>query len=225
MDVSQFLSNNSYLVLLAAAPLLIAGQVWFLVRRMSEPENMFQSLPSPLDPLKQQIMVSYGEWLAANDFVHVATFRFGAVRSVTFQQRNTSRFFSFYFHQRLTFSIETYFDDDDCGCLDTATSGNIGMFPQRPHQYQQSFPNATQDEAWKRHLEGESYLLERFGIKCRSLTMPYEQVLLKAMRLRMKFVRSIPFYPFRALYWYAVSRFRMRNRSIQHQFPAVTSGN
>ena len=89
----------------------------------------------------------------------------------TFQQKNYPRYFSFYFHQRTTYSIETYFDDDECTCLDTATSGSIGMFPQRPRQYQQSFPNVTPDEAWRRHLEGEAYLLQRLSIQWKALTM------------------------------------------------------
>jgi hypothetical protein len=49
--------------------------------------------------------------------------------------------------------------------------------------------------------------------------MPYEQLLLYNIRLNMQYVRSIPFYPFRALYWYAVMRGRMANRSIQQQYP------
>jgi hypothetical protein len=93
------------------------------------------------------------------------------------------------------------------------------MFPQRPNQYQQSFPNVSPDEAWRRHLEAEVYLVNKFGLKWKALTMPYEQVLLNAIRLRMQFIRSIPFYPFRALYWYAVMRSRMANRSIQQQYP------
>lgn len=219
MDFSQFIANNSYLALLAAVPLVIAGQTWWQVRRMSEPKNMFELLPRSWDSGTEQMLSPYQGWLAANDFIHVATFRFGAVLSVTYQQRNTQRFFSFYFHQRRTFSVETVFDDDACCCLETSTSGSVGMFPQRPHQYQQSFPNAAPEEAWKRHLEAEAYLMERFGLKFRPLTMPFEQMVLKDLRLRMNFVRSIPFYPFLALYWFAVSRFRMRNRSIQQQFP------
>jgi hypothetical protein len=93
------------------------------------------------------------------------------------------------------------------------------MFPRRPCQYQQGFPGITAEEAWRRHLEAETYLLQRFGVRRKSLAMPYEQILLKAMRLRMAFVRSIPFYPIRALYWFAVVRARMAGKSIQQQFP------
>jgi hypothetical protein len=219
MHFSEFISNNFYLVILAAMPFVIAGQVYFLVQRMSEPENMMHSLPGGLSADQQQKLSMYQDWLNANDLQHLISFQFGSIRVATYQQKNAQRFFSFYFHKTMTVSIETYFDDTNYTCLDTSTSGSVGMFPQRPDQYQQSFPNASADEAWRRHLEAETYLMEKFGLKWKALTMPYQQVLLQAMRQRMQFIRSIPFYPFRALYWYAVMRSRMANRSIQQQFP------
>jgi hypothetical protein len=217
MYAFQFISDNLYWLILVVLPFLIAGQVYFLARKMSEPEKML--IPSGLDVDKQQILSGYQAWLSANNFYPVASFQFSRIQVATFQQKDSQRFFSFTFHQRLTFSIETYFDDTDCTCLDTGTSGSTGMFPQRPHQYEQSFPNASADEAWRRHLEAEPYLIKKFGIQWKPLTVPYEQILLKAMRLRMQYVRSIPFYPFLALYWYFVSRSRMANRSIQQQYP------
>ena len=93
------------------------------------------------------------------------------------------------------------------------------MLPQRPRQYQQSFPNVAVDEAWRRHLDAEVYVMQRFGVRLQPLRMSYEQMLLKALRMRMEFVRSIPLYPFRALFWYFIKRGRMANRSIQQQFP------
>jgi hypothetical protein len=217
MHFVQFISNNLIWLMPVALPFVIAAQVYFLARKMSEPEKML--VPCGLGADKQQILTGYQEWLSANNFYPVASFQFSRIQVATFRQKDSQRFFSFTFHQRLTFSIETYFDDDDCTCLDTGTSGSTGMFPRRPHQYQQSFPNVTPDEAWRRHLEAENYLASRFGIQLKPLSMPYEQILLKAMRLRMQFVRSIPFYPFCALYWFFVTRNRMANRSIQQQFP------
>lgn len=217
MHAFQFISDNFYWLVLAAAPFIIAGQVYFLIHKMSEPEKML--VPGGLDVDKQRALSGYQAWLSANNFYPVASFQFSRIQVATYQQKDAQRFLSFMFHQRLTFSIETYFEDDDCTCLDTGTSGSIGMFPRRPNQYQQSFPNISPDEAWQHHLEAEAYLMRKFNIQWKSLRMPYEQILFKATRLQMQFVRSIPFYPFLALYWYFVSRRRMANRSIQQQYP------
>ena len=214
----HLLTDNSFVLILLAAPLLIAAQVYFLVQKMSEPEKMFRPLPG-LSEERERALSAYREWLDQHDLHYHTTYQFGAIQSVLFRQKDSPRFFSFYFHKQLTFSIETYFDEVNCTCLDTGTSGSTGMLPQRPNQYQQSFPGASPEVAWQRHLEAESYITGRFGIKYQVLKMPYEQILMKALRLRMQFIRRIPFYPFRALYWYAVTRSRMANRSIQQQFP------
>ena len=98
-------------------------------------------------------------------------------------------------------------------------SGATGMFPARPNHYRQSFPNATLDDLCLRHLEGEEYLIKKFGLRWKPLTLPYEEMLLKGMRSQMEHVRSIPLYPARALYWYAITRKKVANRSVQQQFP------
>jgi hypothetical protein len=214
----QFISDNFYWLILLAVPFLLAGRIYFLVCKMSEPEKMFQSLPGGLSPDKQRTLSGHQSWLNANELYPVANFQFGIIQVAAFQQRNTQRFFFFNFHQgRLTFCADTYFSDDTS--LETSTSGQIGVLPHRPNKYVQSFPNLTPDEAWRRHLEAETYLVKKFGIKSKSLTMPYEQILFHNIRLNMQYVRSIPFYPFLVLYWYAVMRKRMANRSIEEQFP------
>jgi hypothetical protein len=217
MNPVQFISDNSYWVMIAAAPFIIAAGVYLLVRMMSEPENMFQSFPGGLDPNKQQTLAGYQSWLNSNDFYPASCFRFGSIHVAAFQQRNTPRFFCFNFHKRLTFCADTWFSDETG--LETSNSGDTGMFPRRPGKYAQDFPNVSPDELWRRHLEAETYLLQKFKIEQKSLSMPYEQLLLHNMRLQMRYIRSIPFYPFRALYWFAVTRRRMANRSIQQQFP------
>ena len=54
MNLVEFLSHNFYLVILAAAPFLIAGQVYYLVRKMSEPEKMYLGASGGLAVDKQQ---------------------------------------------------------------------------------------------------------------------------------------------------------------------------
>jgi hypothetical protein len=220
--VHLLLDNLSFIVLLLVILLLVPAQVYILARKMSEPEKMLVPLPEGLPPEHQQIMAAYHDWLFAKNFEIVFVRRFGSIVTVTFKEKNAPRFVSIMFHQgRVTFAGETYFDDTDCTCLDTGTSGSTGLFPARPHQYKQSFPDATLDVAWQRHLGAEAYLVRRFGLRYQPLTLPYEEILLKAMRLQMQHVRSIPFYPFLALYWYFVSRSKAANRSIQQQFPPV----
>lgn len=205
------------LIFIAAAPAMIAMQVYLQVLKMSEPEKMMLPIAGGLSPEKQQILLDHKEWLTARKLNYLTSFQFGTIQVAVFQQENYSRFFSIYFHKLVTYDLESRFDD--LTCLDTATSGSTGMFPARPGSYKQSFPQASAEEVWQRHLEGEAYLMQKLGIAWQPLSRPYQETLLNTMRLHMKYVRSIPLWPFRSVYWYAVSRRKMANRSIQQQYP------
>jgi len=205
------------ILFVAAVPLVIAFQVYILVRKMSEPENMLKPIVGGLSADKEQYIASQGAWLESHGLQRLTSFQFGAIQSVVFQQKGAQRFFTLLFHQKITFEIESRFDE--MTFLETATSGSTGMFPARPGAYKQSFPGATPEQAWQRHLDGEAYLIQKFGIQWRALNLPFEQMLIQSLRASMLYVRSIPFYPFLALYWFFVSRQLCRNKTVQQQFP------
>ena len=166
-------------------------------------------------PHQEQTISQYKDWLDSVNLRHLTNFQFGSILVTVYQQGHEPRFFSFLFHQKLTFQIESYLGD--LTILDTGTSGSGGLFP-RPGAYLQSFPNISPQEAWQRHLESEAYLSKKFGYIWVPLKRPYEQILPEAMRLRMKYNRSQLFWPFRVLYRYFVTRHLIKNRTIAQQF-------
>ncbi|HSY19974.1 MAG TPA: hypothetical protein VK815_16640 [Candidatus Acidoferrales bacterium] len=197
-------------------PSLIVVQVYFLVRKMSEPEKMLKPIEGGLSANRERFVESQKTWLDSNELQRLTSFQFGAIQSVVFQQKGAQRFFIFHFHQKNTFEIESRFSEDSH--LETSNSGSSGMFPARPKVYKQSFPGMTPEQLWQRHLEGEAYAMGKFSIAWHPLNQPYEQILINSLRMTMNYVRSIPFYPFRALYWYFVTRNLVNNRTIQQQF-------
>lgn len=205
------------LILIALLPAVVAVQIYLQVRKLSEPEKLMFPLDDGLTQSEQQIILAHREWLNSVNLQYLTGFRFGTIRVAVFQQTGTQRFFSFYFHQKLSFSIETYFDD--LTCVDTGTSGSTGLFPRRPGNYKQSFPGVRADVAWQFHLDAEDYLARKFGFQTRPLSQPYTQVLLNVMRLHMQYVRSLRFWPVRGVFWYAFSRGRMSNKTAQELYP------
>jgi len=204
-------------IFIAAAPVIVSGSVYFMVRKMSEPEKMLKPIAGGLSAGEQQELRRLERWLIENQFEFKASFQFGTIKVVAFQQANAQRIFSVYFHKKTTIDIESWFDD--ANNLTTATSGSIGMFPQRPGAYKQSYPGMTAADAWQRHLDGEAHLMHKFSLGWQPLTLPYQEALLNSIRLQMQFVRLIPLYPIRALWWYAVMRKKLANRSVQQQYP------
>jgi hypothetical protein len=193
--------------------LILVGQIYLLGRKMSEPQKMLR-ITGGLSPYQQQMLSPYEDWLASVNLEFRYCHQFGNIQSALFQQRNEPRFFSFRFHQRLTFNAESYLED--LTVLDTSTSGSMGLFP-RPGAFAQDFPNASPQEVWQRHLVAEAFLTKKFGFVWAPLKQPYEQILLEAVRLRMKYNRSQTLWPLRVLYRYFTTRYLLRNRSIEQQ--------
>jgi len=183
---------------------------------MSTPEKMMRPIAAGLSVFQQETISRYDDWLASINLVFRTSFQFGAIQVVVFQQGDQPRFFSFLFHNRVTFAAESYLED--LTVLDTGTSGSLGLFP-RPGAYAQSFPNISARDAWQRHLEGEKHLSEKFGFVWVPLKRSYEDLFVAAARLRMKYNRAQAFWPIRVLYRYFVTRHCVVNRSIAQQFP------
>jgi hypothetical protein len=205
------------LFFIIAAPLFMAGATYLQVRAMSTPEKMMRPIAGGLSSEKQQIVLDHKEWLTSKNLHYITSFQFGSTQVAAFQQTATSRFFCFYFGPSFSYDIMSIFDDTNG--LTTASNTGIGMFPFEPGTYKQGFPQLGPDLLWQRHMEAEAHLINKFGFRWQPLTKTFEQMTLDAIRRQMLHVRSIPLYPFRAIYWFTVKRKQMANRTIQQQYP------
>lgn len=205
------------LIFLAVFPTVLVGQIYFLGVRMSKPEKMLREDPDPLTSAEKANLATYEAWLASANLEFRASYRFGAIRGITYQQKDQPRYFSFLFHQqRMTFSAESCWEGSYS--LETSSSGSLGLFP-RPGAYVQSFPDISAEEIWKRHLEGEEYINKKFGYPWVRIKTPFLEFILQMLRIKMQHVRSESFWPFRVLYRYFVTRHSIRNKTIMEQFP------
>jgi hypothetical protein len=197
-------------------PTFLIGQIYLLGRKMSEPEKMMCSIPGGLTAQQEETIFRHKDWLASVNLQFRTGFKFGTIQAAVFQQGDKPRFFSILFHQRVTFSAESYLAD--LTILDTSNSGSLGLFP-RPGAFVQSFPGIPAQELWQRHLEGEAQLTHKFGFNWVPLHRPYEDLVFAAMRIRMKYNRSQFLWPVRVLYRYFVTRHLIARRTIAQQFP------
>jgi hypothetical protein len=205
-------------IFLVGMPVLVVVSVYKIVVKMSEPEKMMQPMSvNQMSPDRQQIVAQHRDWLGAQGYHFLTNFRFGTIDVAVFQQTNAPRFFNLYFHQTVSYDLISRFSEADG--LTTATSKSVGMFPRMPGQYKQSFPGASADAALQRHYDAEAWLVQRKGIQWQQVNKSYEQCLVDVMRREMQFVRAIPLWPVRSLYWYAFMRGKMANVSIQQQYP------
>ena len=208
--------DYSILLPLVVVAVVLLAQICLLGRKMSEPEKMLIPMPEGLGPRQQETISRHAAWLASMKLEYRTSFQFGNIQAAVFQQGDLPRFFSFLFHQSTVFAAESYLAD--LTVLDTGSSGNQGLFP-RPGAYAQSFPKASAEEVWQRHLEGEAHLAKKFGFQWAPIPRSYEDLMMAAVRLRMQHNRAQPFWPVRVLYRYCVTRHRSSNRTIAQQLP------
>jgi hypothetical protein len=213
MLIVENLMNYTIFLWFGAVIAFLVGQIYFLGRRMSDPEKMIRS--AELTPQRQIVIDGYREWLALQQLEHRKTFQFASIVVVVFQHKDHPRYFSFMFHQRLSWCMESYLED--LTILDTSNSGSPELFP-RPGAFRQNFPGVSVEEIWQRHLQGEEHLSKKFGYRWVPINRPYEELLSSAMRIRMSHIRSQLLWPFWVLYRYFMTGRRFK-RTIEEQFP------
>jgi len=101
--------------------------------------------------------------------------------------------------------------------LTTGTSKQVPFFPPQPNEYSQAFSNLDLDEVWKKHQEGEGYLVRVGRVQATPTYPPFEEFFHEGVRRLTTFVQSLRLGMLRAPYWYLVSRRRWHNKSIEEQ--------
>jgi hypothetical protein len=67
---------------------------------------------------------------------------------------------------------------------------------------------------WEKHGEAERFLFEEGAILSTD-NRPFAEVFVEAMHRQSDHVQSIPFWPLRGLYWYAVRRGQLSNKTVR----------
>lgn len=67
---------------------------------------------------------------------------------------------------------------------------------------------------WQQHGEAEKFLFEE-GAALTTDARPFAEVFIEAMHRQSEHVQSIPFWPFRGLYWYAIRRAKLSGKTVR----------
>jgi hypothetical protein len=119
---------------------------------------------------------------------------------------------------RNTYDFVTMFERDVS--LTTGSTKDGHMMPPRPGAYVQTFSQVSLDEQWRRHTEAERFLTSRGHVRYRSNLPPFVESITTAIHGQVAHVRSLPFWPFRGVFWFASRRTRWHDLSIQEQHEA-----
>ncbi len=99
--------------------------------------------------------------------------------------------------------------------LTTTNAKDAQLFPNRPDGWQQQFSIDSASELWDRHQDALEYLGQIAGFHPADHMGDLCEDFARGMQSSCDYVRSIPLWPLRVPYWYAVRRISRRNKSVR----------
>lgn len=161
---------------------------------------------------------SLGEqWLTDHGFHWVGAYRFssdlGTMLVRAWQQGDNATYLCQYLTAQDTArtDIVSIFSTDPPVGLTTGTTADTHLLPDRPGVFKQSLSDRQVEHLWRYHTEGEALVAEVTGVDPQPVELSFEEVVSRAIREQMAYVRTLPLWPLRAPYWYLVRRHRLHN--------------
>lgn len=202
---------------IAGIILVVALVTYIQVRSMSNPKLRPYTASGNRGDSRIEATRVAREWAQQNDFKFMGYYLFQAnVFIAAWQREDRPMFFCYYLAQNKKLSdLVTLFGNEVS--LTTGSSMDGQFFPLPENKYMQSFSRLHFDDLWDRHVAMENYLIDEGGAELVELDLDFQESILKAIQDQMKYVRSIPLWPLRGLWWFAVRRFRWHNLTIRQQ--------
>lgn len=162
------------------------------------------------------------DWATRNGYQWVGCFRFQAGMNpktivLAWQKPGLASYFCvYYIMKQQAYDLVTGYKNDIS--LTTGSHEGSMLFPLRPFHFQQSRTKVGLDELLRAHMESDQYLRSRLRAEDQPYSGPLDEPFTEAVRGQAAYVRSIPVWWLRVLWWYAVKGFK-NNRLVEQQFP------
>ena len=196
--------------------LVVALTTYIQVRGMSNPKLKPYVAKKGRQDRRIELTLEARQWAQQNGFVFKGYYMFQSTAFIAaWQREDRPMFFCFYVVQHKTLSDLITIFDGDIG-LTTGSRSDSHFFPRSEKSYMQSFSRCGFDGFWDRHVAAENYLIDH-GADLVEQELDFTACLVEAVGKQMQFVRQIPLWPLRGLWWFAVRKFRWHNLTIQQQ--------
>ncbi|MBN1672015.1 MAG: hypothetical protein JXR37_13330 [Kiritimatiellae bacterium] len=209
-----------FLVVLAFIGLGIPLAVYVAVLGMRHPESKLE--PTTRDECARQFELAKEchSWATRQGFAVVNGYVFRSTSRIfmaVWQRGAESVYFVMYVaaQNQRHYDFVTLFADE--AMLTSGNSYDGALLPPAPDTYVEAFPGQPYPDLWQRHQTAQRFLLEQRGSTVARADQPFETVLATAVNRQIAHIRSLPFWPFRGLYWWFVRRQKMANRSVAEQ--------
>lgn len=166
------------------------------------------------------ISQSDAEWASNNGFEFVGSYYINVhiMRPGILAWRHMDRptfFCRYQVGNKVSYDLVTEFSNNTS--LTTGDTKDGQSLPHRPGVYMQSLSGLDLDGRWARHIESENYLMDQGQAVLEANDTNFEQAIMEAIQLQMKYLRTLSFWPLRGIYWHFVRRYIRHNKTISQQ--------
>jgi len=197
----------------------IAVAVYGSVLGMSDPDRVLKPATRELYSREFELAKEHHTWASDQGFAIVGGFVFQGAAKIfvaAWQLNRVPTFFCLYrAAQNTNYDFVTVFPDGRS--LTTASTKDAALLPRPTGAYLQAFPGRSASELWRLHEEALSFLSSAKGLVPEPTEKPFREILVDALAQQIAYVRSLPLWPFRGMFWYFVRREVLVNRSVAQQ--------
>lgn len=177
-----------------------------------------------LHPSESAVTEAENEWAKSNGFEYVGSYRMraGVANAEIWAWRRTDRptFLCKYMVRagnasKTSYDLMTEFADEVS--ITTCNTKDGSSMPLVPGAYMQSFSPIDFDGRWQKHIEAENYLMDYGGARLEMNDTPFEQAFIDAIRRQTDYIRTLPLWPVRGMYWFFIRKHLLHNKSLQTQ--------
>ncbi len=197
---------------------VIAGSMWITVRKMLA-SPAAEKDPDAEPEILAAVPTSIGPFLAGEGFRFVAAYSFHNSRFgiwIRISPDPPLRIFSLLRTVGAAGTVHEFVTEfSDTNSLTTTNARSAFLFPRRFGSFLQSFPRSSIEQLWQTHLKGEEYILAHLAIQLQECRLSVLERFQRGVRLELSYVKSVPWWPVRGIYWYLRTRLGTRRTPNQ----------
>lgn len=200
--------------------IVVPVTVMLQVHMMLHPEKLLKRDPSATRVISDAITPETRAWIAQQQCQFIGAFRFMQVVIALWKMPAEGTYVAVLRAQNAlakmtVMEFGTFLEN---GELNSTNGSSTFMFPPTPGNFKESILTQSLDTLYRAHLHSLEVLNARLGLRPIPMPADMERNMIESNRRQMLYVKSLPFYPFRGIYWFFVKRHRMRGKTIEDQF-------
>ncbi len=190
------------------------------IQDMDKPGDRFRPIARMRNRPFLDAVDDVDDWAIPRGYLFLQFYEFEVVQGVMglvagwFNRRTRTGILLIRINTKFSHHFGTTYEDGTC--VGTSNDSETVCMPTPPSHHVEAFPGASLDELAVRHAESCGLIESKFDV-VRHDPPDHHDELEETSRDHTRYIKSLPFWRLRTLYWFLIRMPMMRNRSIAQQ--------